>query len=544
MVDIIEENLHTPDGVRFVSAVEDELYFNGSIKEPWVGFLHQVPYQSLRFPDLSRLIRSAPWYESIEYCLGLWVLSEHNRQYLLQNDIGVPVAKVFYPTPSARQNFSYAQFLKNKNKKLLFIGEFLRQYQPFFDITAHNYEKILFDHQFLQTHLRDQFVKVNETVNIVERVSDQEYDKLLSNNVVFLNLQDAGANTTIIECISSGTPVLVNKVGGVSEYLGENYPFYYSDLAEAELKLNDLDLIRKTSGYLKQLKTRDNLSASEFLAALQNTSVYRELPVPPSQNAQFKSYDVSLIMCAYKRMYNLEKQLTLLCEQEFDGTFEVIIWNNNRKNINQIDKICRPFEKKLALKIIHSSENFYCIIRMAVAGLARSDLLLICDDDVLPQKRYITTFLEKFEEYGVNCVLCARGHVFSPYELDEDRPESFWENAGAMKFFDESDADRDVHFMHADNALIPKEIMKKILQVEMPRYEFALVDDYWFSFVLQHYLGIPIRKIKADHAIKFTKCADDPDIAMFHNSLVNEQRINFYIYHMRKGWPPFQSNHF
>jgi len=57
------------------------------------------------------------------------------------------------------------------------------------------------------------------------------------------------------------------------------------------------------------------------------------------------------------------------------------------------------------------------------------------------------------------------------------------------------------------------------------------------SFIISHYLKAPIWKIKGDNVFEFTPCADDENIALFHNQAVHEQRINFYVYHMRQGWP-------
>jgi hypothetical protein len=71
----------------------------------------------------------------------------------------------------------------------------------------------------------------------------------------------------------------------------------------------------------------------------------------------------------------------------------------------------------------------------------------------------------------------------------------------------------------------------------MERYEYSLVDDYWLSYILSSQLNTPVWKIKADQALRMTECSEDPGIALFHNPLVNEQRVNFYIHHTRRGWP-------
>ena len=542
---LVKENLHTPDGVLFVSAFEDEMwmrryYKQGPITEPWVGFIHQMPYHHLTFWDLDRLVQLSEWKESIKHCLGLWTLTDYQKNFLQQKGVPVPIAKVFYPVEPPVELFSYDNFVNNSEKQLLFVGEFLRNFQAFYDLDVPGYEKLLLQYEEFELDRQNGKLNLvtNNSVKVIDMVNADEYDKLLANNIVFINLLDAGANTTIVECIARRTPILVNRVGGVCEYLGKDYPFYYETLEEAQKKLSDLDLIHETTEYLSSDELQDRLKPEHFLRALQNTSVYMMLPVPRSQASEFKTYDVSLIMCQYKRVYNLEKQLMLLAAQDFEGTFELIIWNNNAAMAKEVSDICQRFADRLNIKVIHSSENLYCAIRMSMASLIRSDLLLICDDDVLPRKEYISTFVKKYREYGPEAVICARGHVFFPHEINHEEPEQVWNRSEFMEFFDESQPDRLIHFMHADNCLIPKSIMKRASQYEMERYDYILVDDYWLSYVLSHHLSVPIWKIKADDAFEFTDCADDESIAMFHNDRVNEQRINFYIYHMHHGWPP------
>jgi hypothetical protein len=75
--------------------------------------------------------------------------------------------------------------------------------------------------------------KINE-VEIIEKVSNEEYDNILSKNIVFLNLIEPSAVNTIIECIIRNTPVIVNKHPAVVELLGEEYPLYYD--------VNDVDI--------------------------------------------------------------------------------------------------------------------------------------------------------------------------------------------------------------------------------------------------------------------------------------------------------------
>ena len=77
----------------------------------------------------------------------------------------------------------------------------------------------------------------------------------------------------------------------------------------------------------------------------------------------------------------------------------------------------------------------------------------------------------------------------------------------------------------------------------MPDAEFALIDDYWLSFVVSHHLGYPIWKIQGSTMFTMTASAVAPDCAMALNPDVVEQRIKFYVYHMKEGWPGEKKKH-
>jgi len=528
---LIADHLHCEDGVRFIGSVEDEVAERRIVSEPWVGFIHQVPKHNMRwFPDLERLLKDEYWKASAQNCLGLFVLSSYVKDYLQSAGCRIPIARIFYPAEPTQRLFSLERFLARYPRRIISGGEFLRNFQPYYDLKAPGYSKELLVHNGFRW---DSIVQ-NDSVVQLGRITDDEYDSLLEDSVVFLNLFDAPANTTVVECIARNTPLLVNRLPGVVEYLGEDYPFYYSSIQEAEAKLQQPALIQETSLYLTRSPMKAMLTGKSFLAALQNSAIYRSLPVPASQR---KHYDVSVVICSYKRVYNMDALLQAFSEQNFAGSFEVIVWNNNYEACREIDDLYVKYRERIDLNVIHSTENFYCVIRLAMASLIRSEFILICDDDVRPLPSYITTFMDKAKEYGPNSVLCCRGHVFKPHALNEEEPQRFWTDYEYLSFFDESKSDRQVHFLHADNCLIPKHLMQRALAHPIERYEFRLIDDYWLSFVLSHILKVQIWKIKATEAVSFTECADDLNIALYHNPKVIEQRINFYIHHMRLGWP-------
>lgn len=534
VVDILQSEFHTPDGTLFLTAVEDVMKGGRPITEPWTGFIHQVPRNNLpNFPDLERLLKDKTWLASLKHCQGIFTISNYLKEYLDRQSFPFPVNCVPYAVDFQFKEFDYDAFVSSP-RNLLFVGEFMRNFQAFSDLDAKDYRKLLL---VSETFTRNN-ISLSPSVTIMDRVSDEEYDSMLASNIVFLNLLDAPANTTVVECLARNTPILINKLPGVVDYLGQDYPFYYSSLEEAARKLSDEQLIRQTVAYLRESPNKEKLRKEYFINAIHNGSIYRSLPIPRNQKPSgFEPFDVTVVITSYKRLYNIDGLLDALCRQEFEGSFEVILWNNNIDNAAELDNLYQKYREQLTIRLIHSTENYYCAMRLAMGHLMQGEHLLICDDDVVPGPNYITTFWNKFHQYGQDVVLCARGHLFEPHELDEQHPEKVWETLKGIRFYDESVADTYLHFFHADNCFIPKSVLLKLNAFELDNPDFILVDDYWMSYIISHELRIPILKIQLDAEMAFTPCADDKGIALFHNPKVRKERVNFYVYHMKKGWP-------
>ena len=64
-------------------------------------------------------------------------------------------------------------------------------------------------------------------VERIGKITNEEYDTFLTNNIVFLYLIDGAATNTLIECCVRNTPVFINKHPSVVELLGDKYPLFY-----------------------------------------------------------------------------------------------------------------------------------------------------------------------------------------------------------------------------------------------------------------------------------------------------------------------------
>src|SRR6516165_8131962 len=192
---LLFEYLHCDEGVRVIGSVEDEVAERKVIAEPWVGFVHQVPKHNLQwFPDLERLLNDRYWKASAQNCLGLFVLSSYVKSFLRSAGCDIPIARVLYPAEPTDRLFSLDRFSARSPKRIVSGGEFLRNFQPYFDLQAPGFSKQLLVHEGFNW----ESIVQNDSVERLGRVADDDYDALLEDSIVFLNLLDAPANTTVV----------------------------------------------------------------------------------------------------------------------------------------------------------------------------------------------------------------------------------------------------------------------------------------------------------------------------------------------------------
>jgi hypothetical protein len=527
--------LHTDDGTLFIPSVDEFLVTGRVLREPWVGVIHGAPRTFYRFPDLERLLAMDTFKANARWCRGLWALSHYVAGHLRSHEVPFLVGTLPYAVDHDVAPFSFAAFKDAAPRRLLLVGEYLRRYDRFYELAAPGYTKLLL--RCFPDGETQRDLQTRDGVTVLDRIGDAEYDEWLQDSMLFLDLVDAPATTAICECIARSTPVLVNRVGAVEEYLGADYPLYFDSLDEAAAKLQDLDLIARTVTHLRRRRRQLNLTFERFVGRVATSAIYRALPIPQSHADGFRRHDLSVLVCSYRRTHNLARILESLCNQTYRGAIEVIVWNNNGDAVSAVNEALEPFKSRLDVTTIHSDRNFYCVVRLAVPHLMSSDLLMICDDDVQPGHDYLQTFVNGLAAADGRSVICARGHTFAEHELDVDHPEAVWNNRRGLQFWDETADAREVHFMHADNCLIPRAALLELAGCALPRPQFALVDDYWMSMTLARDLNWKLWKIQAASAFNFDPSADDQDVALYKNPAVHEQRIDFYVHHMLAGWP-------
>lgn len=289
------KKLHNPHGALFDSFIERSFAWNPenikTHKRPWIGFIHvppNVPDWFQNYQSNDSVFKSQAFQESYPHCKGLFTLSNYHRKYLV-NKLEVTINNLYFPTETPQLKWTWERFNKNKERKIVQSGWYLRKLHAIFQLPKSSFKKIflkinyfsidpLIEHERERLIARGEFTQdMYDTAETVEFVPNDAYDKLLSENILFLNLYDASANNTVIECIVRNTPLLVNPVGAVREYLGEEYPFYYDTLEEAVAKAENKDLVYKTHRYLKNHSFKDKLLGKYFLKNFQESEIYKNL---------------------------------------------------------------------------------------------------------------------------------------------------------------------------------------------------------------------------------------------------------------------------
>jgi hypothetical protein len=287
--------LHDPAGAALDIFVERTFLWDGfesrPHRKPWVGFIHIPPSPPGWFhqeQSNEALMATAAWKRSLPLCRGLFTLSEHHRRHL-ETMIDIPMETILLPTETPDLTWSEERFLANPRRAIVQVGWWLRKLHAIHQLPRSDYRKILLsvEHPSLPVLMaREREILMREgtftpdmyaTVENMSYRSDEEYDRLLAENIVFCHLYDSSANNAVVECIVRNTPILVNPIDPVREYLGDAYPFYFDSHEEAVSKAMDLDLVIRAHRYLVDLPVKARLSGDGFRGAFTASGIYRSL---------------------------------------------------------------------------------------------------------------------------------------------------------------------------------------------------------------------------------------------------------------------------
>jgi hypothetical protein len=293
--------LHNPGAIYFDTFVERTMRWNPAgpmcIGHPWIGVIHEtqnVPEWLSRIEIMGGVrwtFRQREWKKTLPHCRGLFAMSEYSAEFLRESYPHLPVSVLRFPTEFPERQWSWDAFRKNPRPKIVQVGWYMRMLHAIYELPTKSYEKIglpavkdldyfdvIFDCERQERQRQGLFHKhMYETAEMLGFLPNDEFDTLLEENIAFICMYDASANNTVIECISRATPLLVNPLPAVVEYLGEAYPYYYTSFDEAADKAEDHDLAWRTHEYLKRAPIRDKMSPEYFRRSILESEVYKSI---------------------------------------------------------------------------------------------------------------------------------------------------------------------------------------------------------------------------------------------------------------------------
>lgn len=260
------EIFHNKNGINCYEWLDKELK-EKKILNNWTGFLHNVINYPAEYPQkytnkiacLSDLVRDDYFLDKLNNCVGIFVFTNQIKIFLEHETKFKNIHVLKHPAP----DFVWSHNCWKEGKNIIHVGQQLRKYHSFLELETKK-NKIMINPMQCENDILEMQKYSSKKVKIIENLNLKSYLDLLCNSIVFLDLYDVAACNTIVECMVLGVPILVKKLSGSVEYLGEDYPFYFDDLKEANNKINDDKLIEKSNIYLKNIN-KNSLKINNFL---------------------------------------------------------------------------------------------------------------------------------------------------------------------------------------------------------------------------------------------------------------------------------------
>jgi hypothetical protein len=266
----------------------------------WVGIFHLTPVNFnnyFKMCDINRIKQNKNFISNLTNCKGIFVMSEYMKNILsdilteicINNSIhNIPFIDVLYhPVSFEGPLFNISNI--NNIQNVVLIGMQLRRISTIFKLKT-IYNKIWLPGNFdekskvfslLEQECKDNNISISEEEKnsvCILKLDNNDYDNIITNNIIILDVYDASANNTVIECISKNIPLFVRKHPAIEEYIGTDYPLFFTSLEELEhIHLNN-SLIKRGYNYLiNNTKTKEKLSINNFIKNIYNSKITKQI---------------------------------------------------------------------------------------------------------------------------------------------------------------------------------------------------------------------------------------------------------------------------
>lgn len=255
--------------LRIVANLEASLAEGISLTTPWIGFSHvplNMPGWLQEQGRWRRLLGGSPfslpqWQTNRAHCRGLFVFCSDHAE-ALQNLIGMPVTVLRYPLPTADATWSQEAFISSGKRQIVQFGVGTQRRHAIYLVPDGPYGRLLLQPSgdmngaillAEERHLNERRLfhdTMRDGVSIATLTDDDALEPIFASNLLLIHYYGLCTPSLLQTGVAQHTPMLVNPLPAVVEYLGEDYPLYFSFYQEAADKATDLDLVVSAHDYL------------------------------------------------------------------------------------------------------------------------------------------------------------------------------------------------------------------------------------------------------------------------------------------------------
>lgn len=235
--------------------------------DPWIATFHHPPdMPSWYFPalHLQNLRKNQRWLASEPNLRMIISMGGNLTKWCQKEWPKIPTVTIRHPTGRPMVYWSPERFRANRKKRVVQIGWFLRNTCAIYHASVPKWLKkthlcqklnwVEYAHWLCKktyAQLHPERTDTGETEPMAQ-LADAQYDLLLAENVVLIEVVSAVANNTVVECMARHTPICINRHPGPEYYLGKDYPLFYDHFSDIE-ELLTMDNILAAHEYLKTM---------------------------------------------------------------------------------------------------------------------------------------------------------------------------------------------------------------------------------------------------------------------------------------------------
>lgn len=231
----------------------------------WVGILHATPKapSSNYNYNLGRFINSDNFKLSKHNCIYLITTSEHSKKHLT-SITDLPVKVLLHPKPDTGNYFDIDYYI---SKPIIrHSGFHARNIDRFLSFKT-GLQKIIYSDReiYNSTYLDALKVNTSDVIFKSKYLNNYNYIKIFTRTIGYNYFNDCSASNSILEHIMTRTPLIVNRIPPVEEYLGKDYPLYLDRInGNVDKHLQDKDFLNDVSTYLHIISNRKEFSLEYF----------------------------------------------------------------------------------------------------------------------------------------------------------------------------------------------------------------------------------------------------------------------------------------